>query len=171
MSGNAPGRRAPPRDWACSNKPCAEAGRAAPSAPEPARDHPPAPASGASTSSCGWSSPEKSRSASAKAAVPTLMPTSRPAMSSTGGCMPPQIRDRLVWSEASRYVAHCSTTSMLGPASKTRKSLAGARNSARPPGKYSSPVSRVNTSAAARENAECPEIYPANGGVTKVGRW
>ena len=28
----------------------------------------------------------------------------------------------------------------------------------------------VMTSAAARENVECPETYPANGGVTKVGR-
>lgn len=40
-----------------------------------------------------------------------------------------------------------------------------------PPGKYSSPVIAVSTSAAARENVECPDTYPANGGVTKLGRW
>ena len=37
-----------------------------------------------------------------------------------------------------------------------------------PPGKYSLPVNRVNTSAADRLNVLCPEKYPANGGVTKV---
>jgi hypothetical protein len=39
-----------------------------------------------------------------------------------------------------------------------------------PPGKYSSPVINVRVSAAARENVECPDTYPANGGVTKLGR-
>ena len=40
-----------------------------------------------------------------------------------------------------------------------------------PPGKNGSPVSRVITSAAARENVECPEMNPAKGGVMNVGRW
>lgn len=40
-----------------------------------------------------------------------------------------------------------------------------------PPGKYGSPVIAVSVSAAALENVECPEIYPAKGGVTKLDLW
>ena len=80
-----------------------------------------------------------------------ISPTMRPGMSSAGGWMPPQIRDRLVWSDASRYVAHCSVMSTDGPFSNTRNSFARISNWLIPPGKYSLPVNAVRTSAAARE--------------------
>ena len=68
-------------------------------------------------------------------------------------------------------VAHCKLKLMLGPSSNTKNWFIGADHSAKPPGQYSDPVNSSSNSAAAREYVLWPLTYPANGGVTKLGRW
>src|SRR5258706_5746565 len=52
-----------------------------------------------------------------------------------------------------------------------RNEPAATFHSEMPPGKYSLPVMPFMTSAAARLNVLCPEMYPWNDGVTNVGSW
>ena len=66
-------------------------------------------------------------------------------------------------------MAHSSVKPSEGPCSKTKKLFCSTSNIPIPPGKNLLPVIRVNDVAAALEKVECPDKYPANGGVTKVG--
>ena len=76
--------------------------------------------------------------------------------------------ERIIRMRKGPWLAHWRT--LLG-ATLTKNWFMVTGKEPRPPGKYSLPVIRVKTSAAAREKVECPLTYPANGGVTNDGRW
>ena len=101
--------------------------------------------------------PEKYCWAKSNDSLPIFSPIILPLISSIGGCIPPQILDKLVWSEASWKVAHWRVKDSEGPSSKTKNSFFNTSNVPSPPGKNSLPVIFVKDTAAALEKAEWPD--------------
>jgi len=63
--------------------------------------------------------------------------------------MPPQIRDCPAWSAASKYVAHCSRTSSLGPSLKLKEVVLGRD-------KFTEAAGKVRRIREAREHLRPP---------------
>mmetsp|Transcript_11851 Transcript_11851/g.37650 ORF Transcript_11851/g.37650 Transcript_11851/m.37650 type:complete len:219 (-) Transcript_11851:1192-1848(-) len=97
---------------------------------EPTRTRHRCPADPSHRVSCSRSSSTRRTARSA-----TIAPMWRPGMSSAGGWMPPQMRERDVSSAASLYRAHCREKVREGPRSNSRKSSRSAVYWPMPPGK------------------------------------
>src|SRR5437870_1400975 len=89
-------------------------------------------------------------------------PTACAVVLSSGKWMPPYRRERPASSAASLNVAYVNVVGAGGIPVSTRPKFAG-RTVENP--KRSLPLNSWSTVALERENTECPEKYPGNGGV------